>query len=406
MQILYFGSACDKDWFNKTIHDRLMPCNIAQYLFEMALIEGLTTQPDCAIELEAYYLQLEPYYPQGFSIFYKSQIICNFNKVIIKCVPGVNIPILKELLYFFGGLVLTLKWIINNRKHSQKIILTPFQYTPLALGVMLVTSFFHVKRVNVFTDLSSDIMNENRQRSMIWIKRFILPVYRMLVFWVESNYDFYILFTNAMGKIVNPNRRPFLIMEGIFNGNLDLTPVDKVNAIMHAGTLSFEYGVKTILDAFEHIPDVDLQLWLFGDGDMRTYIKDLCNRDSRVVYFGFRPHDEVFLYEKKARLLINTRDYNHKYTQYSFPSKTFEYMVSGTPFLTTRIGGIPDEYYKYLYTIENCQEEHVKNMIEKILASPQFELDAIGKSARDFILCNKNCIIQAKSIITSIQAIL
>jgi len=47
-----------------------------------------------------------------------------------------------------------------------------------------------------------------------------------------------------------------------------------------------------------------------------------------------------------------------------------EYMVSGTPFLTTRLEGIPHEYYKYLYTIDDYSVGSVKQKIEEILAKP------------------------------------
>ena len=58
---------------------------------------------------------------------------------------------------------------------------------------------------------------------------------------------------------------------------------------------------------------------------------------------------------KEAKLLINLRNPEDKYTKYSFPSKTFEYMVSGTPFFTTKLEGIPSEYYNYLYCIDSYE---------------------------------------------------
>ena len=98
-------------------------------------------------------------------------------------------------------------------------------------------------------------------------------------------------------------------------------------------------------------------------------------------------------------LLINTRNPEDEYTKYSFPSKTFEYIVSGTPFLTTRIAGIPEEYYKYLYVINDYSVASVKQKIEEVLAKPQSELDDFGQQARQFVLENKNSEIQAKKII-------
>jgi glycosyltransferase involved in cell wall biosynthesis len=233
---------------------------------------------------------------------------------------------------------------------------------------------------------------------MIWFKKIIVPYYKSLIRFLDSSYDYYILFTKAMNKIVNPKNKPYIVVEGISNNNLDLRMVKKERAVMHAGTLSAEYGLKLLLDAFKEIKDDSVQLWFFGNGDMEEYIEKSCKVDKRIKFFGFRSRDEVFKYEKKAALLINTRDPDDEYTKYSFPSKTFEYMVSGTPFLTTKLGGIPEEYYKYLYVIEEYNTGGISKKIEVILNKPQNELNNFGNMARNFVLENKNNIIQASRI--------
>ena len=72
-----------------------------------------------------------------------------------------------------------------------------------------------------------------------------------------------------------------------------------------------------------------------------------------------------------ATLLINPRFSNEEYTKYSFPSKNMEYMASGTPILTTKLPGMPKEYYEYIYLFEEESIEGMKNKmsmkaIEKI----------------------------------------
>lgn len=397
MKIIYFGSACDKEWFDKISQLKATPYSTAQYRFEMALLAGFASMDE--IEMEIFYLHQEDYYPKGHFLIYKTKSKELNKRHVIKYLPGMNLPIIKEIFNLLLGIFLTFKWAIINRNEQNKIILTPFNYAPLSLGTLFIANIFGIKRVNVFTDLSSDIMNEKRQKDMIWIKQAILPCYKKLIGWIETNYDFYILFTDAMNERVNPKNKPYLVMEGIFNADLDLSEMEKEKAIMYAGTLSFEYGIKMFLDAFEKIPDENIQLWLFGDGDMGEYINKLCERDDRVIYYGFKSHEEVFEYEKKATLLINTRNPMDEYTRYSFPSKTFEYMVSGTPFLTTRIAGIPQGYYQYLYIIEEYSVESVKQKIQDVLAKPQSELDEFGKKARQFVLENKNSVVQTEKIL-------
>jgi len=397
MNILYFGSACDQEWFEKVSKITTMPYSVAQFRFEMALLEGFSRNND--IDMEMFYLYQQPYYPRGRFLFFKSKTRRLNSKYTVKYLPVFNLPLLKELFNLISGMYLTLKWALKNKNQTNKLILTPFNYSPLSLGILIIAKLLGIKRMNIFTDLSTDIMNESRQKEMIWLKRFILPWYKKLVNCLETGYDYYVLFTEAMNEKVNPKNKPYLVIEGIYNNDLDLSKRKKEKAIMYAGTLSFEYGIKLFLDAFEQIQDKDLQLWLFGDGDMRAYIQELCARDNRVKFFGFKPHEEVFEHEKRAILLINTRNPEDKYTKYSFPSKTFEYMVSGTPFLTTRLEGIPKEYYNYLYTLENYTVDSVKHKIIEILSKPQSELDEFGEKARRFVLENKNCSVQVKKII-------
>lgn len=401
MKVLYFGSACDREWFNKILIRKNMPFRVAQYMFEMALIKGFADIGN--IDMKIYYIYQEDYYPKGEYLLFKSRRRKLNSKFLVTYLPYINLPILRELSYFIVGAVLTLIWIFKNRKESRKVILTPFNYTPLSLGIFIIAKFFRVKRVNIFTDLSNHILTKERQKNMIWVKRLILPYYIKLVNLLERYYDGYVLFTEPMNNKVNPYKKPFIVIEGIFNNNLNLSEVPKSKAIMYAGTLSYEYGVKHILEIFEQIKDEELQLWLFGDGDMKNDIKEFCSKDKRVKYFGFKPREEVFEYEKKAKLLINIRNPKDEYTMYSFPSKTFEYMVSGTPVLTTKLKGIPEEYYDYLYTVNEYKLDTIKKKIEEILSKPQSELDSMGKKARQFILENKDSITQARKILDMIN---
>ncbi|MFC6648999.1 hypothetical protein [Paenibacillus rhizoplanae] len=129
---------------------------------------------------------------------------------------------LKEIIFFLKGFLKTLFWGIKNRREKEKVILTAFNYTPLSVGIFLAAKLFSINRINIFTDLSSDIINDQRQKDMIWFKRLILPIYLNLVEKVESSYDMYILFTEAMNSRVNPNNKPYLIIEGIYNSQLDM----------------------------------------------------------------------------------------------------------------------------------------------------------------------------------------
>ena len=51
-----------------------------------------------------------------------------------------------------------------------------------------------------------------------------------------------------------------------------------------------------------------------------------------------------------------------------------EYMCSGTPFLSSKLEGIPIEYYDYIYTIDQLSKDSVANKFREILAKDENEL--------------------------------
>ncbi|WP_241781832.1 hypothetical protein [Paenibacillus sp. DMB5] len=166
MKILYYGSACDEEWFVEASKIKKMPSYVAQYKFEMALLNGFSEIDD--IDMETHYLYQENYYPTGHFLKFKSKIKKINQRYKVKYISYINLPLLKEIDFFLKGLLITLKWAVKNRKNKEKIIFTPFNYTPLSLGVWLAAKLARIKRANVFTDLSSDIINKERQANMIF----------------------------------------------------------------------------------------------------------------------------------------------------------------------------------------------------------------------------------------------
>ena len=98
-------------------------------------------------------------------------------------------------------------------------------------------------------------------------------------------------------------------------------------------------------------------------------------------------------------LLVNPRPTDEEYTNYSFPSKTLEYMSSGTYTLSTRLGGVPEEYFAHLGVIEDYTSSGIRDTIITALAKGRKELHKLGMEAKSFVLENKNNVKQGEKII-------
>ena len=109
--------------------------------------------------------------------------------------------------------------------------------------------------------------------------------------------------------------------------------------------------------------------------------------------------EEVLQAELDAMVLINPRPDNDNFVKYSFPSKTLEYMSTGTPVAMCRLSGVPDEYYNYVLTLKHNSLNDFQISLRSILDLPIHELKMVGERAKEFVLHNKNNREQAAKII-------
>jgi len=217
--------------------------------------------------------------------------------------------------------------------------------------------------------------------------------------------DSFVLLSQYMAERLPIGDKPWMVMEGIYNTNDNITNVPKepYKTILYTGNLAKRYGILDLLEAFTKINSPDFRLWLCGNGDGLEKIQEIQKRDSRIEYFGILPRNEVLKLQKRATLLVNPRHSYEEYTKYSFPSKTMEYMASGTPTLMSKLPCLPKEYESYIYFFDDESVEGMKNKIIEICEKSQEELSEFGQKAAEFIHAQKNEIAQTKKIIEFIS---
>ena len=88
--------------------------------------------------------------------------------------------------------------------------------------------------------------------------------------------------------------------------------------------------------------------------------------DPRIFYGGMLLNQEIVEKEQEATLLVNPRPTGEEYVKYSFPSKTMEYMASGTPVLTTVLPGMPKEYHPYVYLLEDETSDGITEKLKEV----------------------------------------
>lgn len=314
--------------------------------------------------------------------------------------PLLNIPVVDYIYQFLYTFVKVLIWCLQDRKN--RCIIGDVLNVTIGISSLLAAKIAGAKSVGVVTDMPSLMLRGGGKRTIkLKIADFITNYY-------ISHYSLYIILTEQMNAVVNPRNKPHIVMEGLADMDFLLAQHQHVQKtspriVMYAGGLHERYGLKTLVDAFGKLPFDDVQLLIYGMGPFSEDLKRYAENDHRIIYGGTVSNKEIVQKEMEATLLVNPRPTHEEFTKFSFPSKNIEYMASGTPLLTTRLPGMPQEYYPYIYTIDKEDVDGYYFSLLDVLSKSSVELSTKGRSARQFITERKNNIYQTKRIIKFIE---
>ena len=214
--------------------------------------------------------------------------------------------------------------------------------------------------------------------------------------------DKYILYSKHMAEFLKLKDGSWTVMEGSYDASLLVEGAEKSSekiSVMYSGVLDLRYGIRELLDAMALLDD-RYELWLTGNGNAVPVIEERAKTDPRIKYYGYFPtREELLKKQSEATMLISTRDPSEPVSRYCFPSKIFEYMVSGNPVLSTVIDGIPEEYFDYLIPLPDISPETLKEKITSIADMDKANREDLGARSRKFVLENKNNVAQMKKVL-------
>ncbi len=402
MKIFWLGGVTEKNDFKKM--QEKGNTQIAANITQLNYIEGIEEATNTSVKILN--SNFEPAFPKYKEIFVKKRKWKRNGKENID-IGFINIPVLKYINKTIK-LKKEMKKIIKNELSNDE--LNVFFVYAMTLPLMLLSKFIkkHIRNKNyiiclIVPDLP-EFMNMNKQNA---IRSILLKCNRKIIYDSMKYIDKFVLFAKPMAEHLNLSPENYIVIEGMTNvtskEHLEEKLEPKENYIMYAGGMNEKYGVLNLVKAFINIENNDIELWLYGKGDATNTIKELAKKDTKIKYKGIVSNDQIINAERKAKLLINPRPTDEEYTKYSFPSKNIEYMMSGTPLLTTKLPAMPNEYYKYVYCIDDESIDGIKNTLIEILKKTDEELSEKGSEAKTFILKNKNNIKQAEKIINFLR---
>jgi len=317
-------------------------------------------------------------------------------------VGSINLPLFKQLIRTLKLKKIVRSWI-SKQKDARSNIIIYSTYLPFLIAVSGLPS--KIRKILIVTDLPeySDLSSSTNI-----IRKIARRIYNQLIYRSLRKIDYFVILTDKMRIPLNVGDRPYVVVEGIAsNNNLKkLSSIEEPNnpkILLYTGGLHKQFGINTLIDAVKLLDKQKYQLWFCGKGEMQGVIEEASITHDNIKYLGYREKSEINKLQEQATVLINPRTNYGEYTNYSFPSKTMEYMLSGRPVIMYKLNGIPDEYDKYLYYINGNKPKDVANKIIEVCGKPQSELNDFAEKARRFVSENKSCIVQAKKIMELIE---
>lgn len=399
MKIFYFSTVCSEKTFEDIVYNSKEKPSASAQTFEMGLLSGFDCRENVTVDI--YSFVPIPAFPKGYKLIWKKKVEKITETLKTKIIPCLNVQIVKQICYKIFSKYYLKKWLIENNEDDKCVLLYSL-YPPVAKNVLKLCKKFNCKCCVFIADLPALQFTNTKPKG---IKKILASHFRNNAIKLQNEFDGYIFFSRHMSELIG-NKKDYIVIEGVCNKELfnevEIIPKSVNKSIMYAGMLYKKYGIDVLVEAFLKLKG-DYELWLFGDGDYVEQIIKSAEKDSRIKFFGRRSHKEILKYERAAHLLVNVRKSDNEYTKYSFPSKTIEYMLSGTPMLTTKLPGIPKEYFDYLFVVDEDDVERIKYKFEEILGMDEEKLKAFGKKAQEFVMNSKNGKEQVKKIINFIE---
>ncbi len=397
MNIIYLSCSCSEKKFELLRSSRVTKKLPQAQKYHRLMMEGLVENIDGNISAISVFPVNRSWSRQN--IFEREEE--NINGIRYIYCKFINIPILKQLSV-----------ITNAKREIRKIVSENTGKTVLVCDILNQSlsnaaryegKKYNIPTLGIVTDVPGHTSGARRKTSSF--------IVRKVKYLAEKNgernmlkYDSYLFLTEAMNDVVNKKCKPYVVIEGQSDismmgtqNTLDLKMKPKV--IMYAGGIHREFGIADLVQAFLEGHFIGWEMHIYGDGNYQSDLKKIAEENCNVKYFGVQPNKVIVDSQIKASLLVNPRLTDAEYVKYSFPSKTLECMVSGTPLLTTRLPGMPKEYYDYVYLLDKENKQDFRRVLSEILAFLPEELHSFGTRAKNFAINEKNNVKQAKKLL-------
>ena len=303
MKIIYGYSNCSDDRYKKIVSENNIAVLQPDQKYHGLLIKGLADN-----DIDVYCISGLPINREVTKRLFINEEDEIEGRIKYHYIRSINLPILRHIMIFMESLLFCLRQNSNDT-----YALCDCLNISNVLGILIGCHIRGIKVCLIVTDIPD----------MLSKRGFIRYIRNRLL----NKADSYIYLTKQMNERLNKYNKPYLVLEGHVDSKIDITDtykyeLDYKKVILYAGSISKLYGINNLVEAYIKADIKNSELRIYGDGDYREELIEICNKYKNIKYMGITNNENIVLEEKKASLLVNPRPSGPEYTKYSFPSKT------------------------------------------------------------------------------------
>lgn len=333
-------------------------------------------------------------YPMDSKLVYNKEYMNLWEGQCTLRLGFINLPIIKQICRIWKMYCEIEK---KMRIAADIQILTFNMYPQIGTALRWLKRKYNVDTTAILADLPIDINNNRRGISKIVMSVFNAETRRN----IRSLDRAVVLNQNAAEKYLMGQK--YIVVEGgvhvedNVNSSLHFKNyADRERVVVYSGALVEYNGIHNLIKAMEMTKE-DVALRLYGDGPLRSYVEEVSKEKANIEYMGKVSNEKMLMIQKEAYLLINPRPVDDPISQVTFPSKLFEYLMSGTVVLSTKMSGFTDEYLDKMILMDDDAQSIARKIDESMRISCD-KMNEMAESAYQFVTKEKNWEKQGKKI--------
>lgn len=320
-------------------------------------------------------------FPKSSKLFIKKRKIY-FNNCTSTLISFINLPFLK-LFSQINSMKRAAKKIV--KKYHIDAILTFNSFPQVGIPANYLKKKYHLPVIPYIADCPIP------QKKHFFIKKILRSFFDKSAIKTMRKADYLIVINPFIIENYTLHQKYVLLEGGIDLNRLPPFVEKKKNSknlFIFSGALTEYNGILPLIDAISNIPMITLNI--YGSGDLINRVKEKCQQYPNIVYKGVVSNQEMQQIQMSADFLISPRIIDDLISKVTFPSKIFEYLLSGVPVIATKLSCLTPEYDSFINYLSSNDPFIIQKELLDIIHSNYDSLLEKAKEGRKYILTTKS----------------